>query len=627
MQKEIAAFYEDYLARLKAIDAEEQELLSAGTKKVWTQHLVRKSALVRESHQIIENSVEKYIKPYVSGTRKMNAEVADTLRKGAMHYFSGSFFDELMSSSVLEKLTAYYSAKGDSFYERMCRFGFANHAYLSVGNAYCPNALKEAEKVFENMDSLREIRKQHTSEKTFLQDVSFVMETGFRLFDCECKQFEPDVEKLIFIFNRLAKFDTYEDILPKAFYEEWHARIHNLLGIQLIFTQTLHWDSLSEKRRSKLKPLLEGVLSKQLNLPSEQRNPRQYMAFILYCFYSGKYSPDECFNMLYSYTLELADINDFSSGSWYSYDGNNRFYAICTTTRPLLQMVLSSRMSEQQKNQKVASILYDVKSYIEKIPRECAGRENMDHCLYHLLYDIIEFIDDEAMAIEFMESLMMNRQLSTLIHSVMTAKLTQAVMDPLVDKHPEWFREMLEVETDEEVLAKKEDLALFVYNAARCHDVGKIRIATVVNTQIRTISDVEYTLIKNHPRWSYDILVRNPLLAPYADIALGHHKSYDDESGYPNDCRHKESKYRFLTDLLKICDSIDAATDTFGRNYQRGKSFEKVFAEIEAVKETKYNPDIISFIREDEKLFAQLKEITSREARGDFYYHIYRKFR
>ena len=78
---------------------------------------------------------------------------------------------------------------------------------------------------------------------------------------------------------------------------------------------------------------------------------------------------------------------------------------------------------------------------------------------------------------------------------------------------------------------------------------------------------------------------------------------------------------------MKICDSIDAATDTFGRNYQRGKSFEKVFAEIEAVKETKYNPDIISFIREDEKLFAQLKEITSREARGDFYYHIYRKFR
>ena len=60
----IAEFYKDYLVRMNAIDVEEQELLSSNTKKGWTQHLVRKSSLIREYHAEVDKGIHAMILPY-----------------------------------------------------------------------------------------------------------------------------------------------------------------------------------------------------------------------------------------------------------------------------------------------------------------------------------------------------------------------------------------------------------------------------------------------------------------------------------------------------------------------------------------------------------------------------------
>lgn len=627
LMQPITEFYRDYLRRLEEVDAIEQGLLTANTKRSWTQHLVRKSASIRESYSVVAEKLQQIILPFITGEKEPTMEEAEALREGAMLFFYKSIFDEVMVSAVLDMLARFYAGKGNRYYERMCRFAFANNVYLGLEGSFSEKSLEEAERVFANISDIRVIAKEHKSQDSLLQDVNFILETGFRLFDRECRRFSPDTDRIVHRYVALASMEQYADVLPKAFYADLCEQINDVAGVFSMFMQARHWDDVPQKRKEYLSSVFDSVFAKEAELPEEKRDPIYYMAYVLYAFYAGKYSPDECFNMLYPYTKGLSSDINFSEGDWYSFNGSNRFFAICTTTRAVLQMVCKSRLSESQKKQKVAEILYDVIEFIQKIPRECASRENMDHCLYHLLYDVIEFIDDESMAIEFIDILMMNRQLSTLIHTIMTAKLTQAIMDPLIDQHPEWFYTCLSVSNDEEVLARKEELALFVYNAARCHDIGKIRIGSIVNTQIRKISEEEYGLIKKHPEWSYEVLLRNKKLAPYAEIALGHHKSYDDAAGYPMEFSIAGSKYRILIDILKICDCIDAATDFFGRNYTRGKNFEKVFAEFEEVKGTRYNPDIIDFIKQNEKLFAQLKEITSKDAREDFYYHIYRKYR
>lgn len=627
MQQEIRDFYRDYLMRVKEVEAEEYELLSAETKKVWTQHLVRKSNLIRQSHPEMLARFNELIEPFLKGEGTYSIEDILTIEECAKKLFLDAQFEELIECAVMDKLAEVHAKNGEYYEERFCRFVYANNVYLSLGGNSFLDCYERARETVSHVERLPAYQKEDKDEAEFLKDVRMIHETGFHLFDRACMALEPDPEQIVNEFNSISRLLKCKKLLPKETYDFYAGQIHSVIGTHVLFMQALYWEKLSEKRREEFRFLCDTVLCNQLSLPERERDPKLYMTYVLYCFYSGKLSADECFNLLYQYTKELPADTGFSTPAWFAYDANSRFFAVCTTTRPVLQMILASRLSESQKRQRVAEVLYDVKSYIETIPRVCACSESINFSLYHLLYNVVEFIDDESMAIEFIDTLMMNRQLATLIHTIMTAKLTQAIIDPLIDQKPELFYEVLGVSERESVFAKKEDLALFLYNAARCHDIGKIRIATVINTQIRPISNKEYDLIKEHSGWSYEILNKNPLLAPYAEIALGHHRSYDGREGYPLSYDNCHSRYRILIDILSICDSMDAATDAFGRNYTRGKTFEKVFREFEANKGTRYNPDIIDFIRSDEALFAQLKEITSKEARGDFYYHIYRKYR
>ncbi|MBO4697476.1 MAG: HD domain-containing protein [Lachnospiraceae bacterium] len=627
MPQTITDFYKDYLARINEIDMEEQRLLSSDDKRVWTEHLVRKSNLIRNSHSVVEKNLNEMIRPYVSGERETGDDEAAALRDGAMLYYDKALFDEVMESSVLKMLIERYARRGDAFSERMCRYAFANNAYISAEGPFSERSLAEARQVMSRLSDIRAIRAAQPFDALFLREVNSIVETGFSLFDRECKMLEPDTEQIVKRYNELAGIEKYKDILPADWYKDFTSYLHDCLGIHVVLMQALHWEGVPEKRRKSLSSLLEKELLRQTALAPAKRNPKLFMASVVYAFHAGTMKPDACFDLLYPYLKALKKKVNFASNNWYDYHGVSRFFAICLMTRPLLQMVTAGELTERRKKQKIAGILYEVKNYIETIPRECAGRENMDYCLYHLLYDVIEFVDDEAMAIECIDTLMMNRQLATLIHSIMAAKLTQAILDPLMDQKPELFYEMLGVGTPEEVHAKKEDLALFMYNAARVHDIGKIRIATIINTQIRSISPIEFELIKMHSQWSYDIVKRNKKLSQYGEIVLGHHKSYDGKSGYPADYDNHATKYRLLTDILTICDSMDAATDVYGRNYLKDKHFDKVFAEFEELKGTRYNPVIIDFIRDNEELYKQLQKITSKEAREDFYFHIYRKYR
>ena len=186
---------------------------------------------------------------------------------------------------------------------------------------------------------------------------------------------------------------------------------------------------------------------------------------------------------------------------------------------------------------------------------------------------------------------------------------------------------MLSLTDPAEVADYKDALITLMYNSARCHDIGKILIANIVNTQIRRLSDMEYSYIKFHPKWSYEILIRNRHLQPYAEIALGHHRSYDGRSGYPMYYKNTKSKFRILIDLMTVSDCLDAATDVFGRNYARGKLFDSVIAEFRKSAGVKYNPDIINFILETPQVQDSLRELTSQDGRAELYYHIYRNYR
>ena len=622
----ISELYREYKKRLDDVDQIERELLDTDNLEDWLERLNRKSELIRKYYKQTEREINTLINPILYEEKPLDDETAMELYEGAYSYYREVMCDDVMESQMFVRLWEYFAQKGDEYNERSCRCAFSNNAFLNVEGNLRKLAMEQAEWVAGYMDKIDHLRRIHKNDEDFYVDVQRVLGTLRSRYQMEKAQFEPNIERMIECFNDFSKIRRYRQYFAD---EHWESIVKPLedIGTDVLFMAVLHWNSLPDKLKETLGPTYPLGFIEQTKLPPHKRNMKVYVGYIVYAFYSGLLKPEQTFTLLRSYSHSIDKEYDFNDPDWYNQPADSRFSVLTTTTKPMLEMIEAFNCDTAKKVRLKAELFYEISTYIETIPRQCACKEYLDQALYHMLYDLISFIDEDDMAIEFIDCMIISRQMATLIHTVMTAKLCEAVLKPLIHEHPEMFLTVLSVDDPEEVADYEELLIKLMYNAARCHDIGKILIANIVNTQIRRLSDMEYSYIKFHPKWSYEILMRNRNLQTYAEIALGHHRSYDGKSGYPMYFNNQKSKFRILIDLLTICDCMDAATDVFGRNYTKGKTFDSVLAEFKRAAGTHYNPEIVQFILENEELRDTLRNLTSMEGRADLYFHIYRRYR
>ena len=133
----------------------------------------------------------------------------------------------------------------------------------------------------------------------------------------------------------------------------------------------------------------------------------------------------------------------------------------------------------------------------------------------------------------------------------------------------------------------------FTWHAAACHDFGKLPIIDTIMVYGRSILDDEYALIKTHPDMGYSIMNRYPSTRKYARVARGHHKWYDNSKGYPENFFTTDLPEKVICDIVTVADCLDASTDTVGRSYNRGKSFEELRDELSQGSGRRYSPDVV----------------------------------
>lgn len=233
-------------------------------------------------------------------------------------------------------------------------------------------------------------------------------------------------------------------------------------------------------------------------------------------------------------------------------------------------------------------------------------------------FKVMKYLHNQAEKEDWLFRLLVRRQLPTYLHSVMVMYLAEALCKEAVKKRPDLFRYIPGTGIDE--------LPEFVRSCALLHDVGKIRITDIVNTQGRQLWDNEFSGIRMHPVYGAELLAADSDFAKYRDVVLGHHKFYNGKGGYPEDFDNTASEYRMVVDLITICDCIDAATDHYGRNYKKNKNIEEVVAEMNAEKGWRYNPDLVDIMTGSPKLLAEMDYITG-EGRLDIMYQAYSEFR
>ena len=239
-----------------------------------------------------------------------------------------------------------------------------------------------------------------------------------------------------------------------------------------------------------------------------------------------------------------------------------------------------------------------------------------------LCEQMIPLLDSPDEIKNVISSLLILRQPITYIHSLMVREISKLIAREMLRTKPMLFVPAFG-QSEQEVLGRSAEIIHFVEDAALFHDIGKTKVADVINNQYRRITDLEFQYIKLHPSRGPEIVSDQKYFLPYCDIMLGHHKSYDGKGGYPADFDNTDSPYRIIIDLITIADCTDAATDILGRNYARGKSFYDLLGELSAGKGTRYNPDIVTLIEESKELCEQLCFLTG-EDRSRIYYRAYR---
>ena len=91
--------------------------------------------------------------------------------------------------------------------------------------------------------------------------------------------------------------------------------------------------------------------------------------------------------------------------------------------------------------------------------------------------------------------------------------------------------------------------------ASLIHDIGKIGIPTEILSKPSRLSDIEFSLIKNHSQIGYDILKSDDFSYPVAQIVFQHHEKING-SGYPRGLKGDEILLE--AKIIGVADVVEA---------------------------------------------------------------------
>ena len=196
----------------------------------------------------------------------------------------------------------------------------------------------------------------------------------------------------------------------------------------------------------------------------------------------------------------------------------------------------------------------------------------------------------------------------TYVHTLCVADFTKCLTNHLLKRSPELFIGMPGINSADDAKNNADKIIDFAYHAALCHDFGKLSIIETIITYGRDLLDGERRFITVHPSVGAYLLSLVPTTSEYADIARGHHKWFDNTAGYPEDFDLDASPYKTIISIVTCADCLDAATDSVGRSYKKGKSLEELIDEFREGRGTRYAPYVVDLFS-DKDILSEVSDI------------------
>ena len=327
-------------------------------------------------------------------------------------------------------------------------------------------------------------------------------------------------------------------------------------------------------------------------------------------YLSGRISLEE-------YRKELLHI--FARRSFKDFSARGMFVRFTTAIEYLL--TLDQHTVDEEQAESVRTIQKDLAAYMYQMPKTGV----LSFMLTFMTIYLRHYIEVPG-GISFQDAclqIMAAMHPPTYVHTLNVATITTYLAEKLIDRDRSLFVGIAGTTNEADVVGKKAEILEFIHNGALLHDIGKLLIQETIMTYGRNLIDSEWELIKAHTLVGAELLQRFPDTAEYAEMALGHHRWFNDSMGYPEEFRTEDSKYRTAIALLEAADCMDAATDSIGRSYKQGKTLDEYIDELREGSGTRYAPYVVELC-EDPTVREELQKLLT-EGRDENYrktYHL-----
>ena len=247
-------------------------------------------------------------------------------------------------------------------------------------------------------------------------------------------------------------------------------------------------------------------------------------------------------------------------------------------------------------------------------------RNARDRGTYDLMQRYTGYIMDDYIELSegisfrsYYENILITTQPTLYVHCSMVARIASAILDEALCLDPELLLYANGYETVEEILAHEEELRTFLYECCFFHDAGKLFFLDTINLYSRQLFSEEFDLIRLHPLMGWELLNKRESTRRYADAALYHHLWYDEKGGYPMNLTYQGNENAFLYQISTCADCIDAATDSVGRAYSRGKNFKEMMDDLRSNSGRMFQPEIVDLFESSKRLQKRVEYLITAE--------------
>ena len=192
----------------------------------------------------------------------------------------------------------------------------------------------------------------------------------------------------------------------------------------------------------------------------------------------------------------------------------------------------------------------------------------------------------------------------TMDATIQTMSKIIEVKDPYTSGHQQRVSQ-LAIRIAQEIKLPKDKIK-GIKIASLIHDIGKIGVPTEILSKTTTLSDIEFSLIKEHSQIGYDILKSVDFSYPVAQIVLQHHEKING-TGYPKGLKRDEILLE--AKILGVADVVEAMSSH--RPYRPALGIDAALEEITQNKGTLYDIIVVDaclkLFKEKEFKFKQTK--------------------